>query len=91
MRLSLLLYRNATIKASAYLRACERYSNNFVYYTEVLVQRRRQSRCEAIFTYKQFLCTATLYAYAAYRRCTVRSTRCTHPKSCLMTAHRARS
>jgi hemolysin activation/secretion protein len=68
VRLSRLLYRNATIKAGAYLRAWERDSNNFVDDTEVLVQRRRQGGWEAGFTYKQFLGTATLDADAAYRR-----------------------
>lgn len=68
VRLSRMLYRNATIKLSAYARAWERDSNNFVDDTEVLVQRRRQGGWEAGFTYKQFIGAATLDADAAYRR-----------------------
>ena len=68
VKLSRLLYRNASIKTSGYVRAWERDSNNFVDDTEVLVQRRRQGGWEAGFTYKQFLGTATLDADAAYRR-----------------------
>ncbi|WP_236585343.1 ShlB/FhaC/HecB family hemolysin secretion/activation protein [Dyella sp. EPa41] len=68
VRLSRLLYRNATIKAGAYMRAWERDSNNFVDDTEVLVQRRRQGGWEAGFTYRQFIGSATLDADAAYRR-----------------------
>jgi hemolysin activation/secretion protein len=68
VKLSRLLYRNATIKASGYARVWERDSNNFVDDTEVLVQRRRQGGWEAGFTYKQFLGAATFDADAAYRR-----------------------
>jgi hemolysin activation/secretion protein len=68
VKLSRLLYRNASIKAGMYVRAWERDSNNFVDDTEVLVQRRRQGGWEAGLTYKQFLGTATLDADAAYRR-----------------------
>ena len=67
-RLSRLLYRNATSKLGAYVRAWERDSNNFVDDTEVLVQRRRQAGWEAGLTYKQFLGNATLEANAGYRR-----------------------
>jgi hemolysin activation/secretion protein len=68
VRLSRLLYRNATLKLGAYARAWERDSNNFIDDTEVLVQRRRQAGWEAGFTYKQFIGTATLDADAVYRR-----------------------
>lgn len=68
VRLGRLLFRNASIKVGAYLRAWERDSNNFVDDTEVLVQRRRQAGWETGFTYKQFIGTATLDANAAYRR-----------------------
>jgi len=68
IKLSRLLYRNASIKAGMYVRAWERDSNNFVDDTEVLVQRRRQGGWEASLTYKQFFGTATLDADAAYRR-----------------------
>ncbi|WP_414649105.1 ShlB/FhaC/HecB family hemolysin secretion/activation protein [Dyella sp.] len=68
VRLSRLLYRNATIKFGAYVRAWERDSNNFIDDTEVLVQRRRQGGWEAGFTYKQFIDASTLDANVAYRR-----------------------
>ena len=68
VKLSRLLYRNATIKAGGYVRAWERDSNNFIDDTEVLVQRRRQGGWEAGLTYKQFLGAATLDADVAYRR-----------------------
>lgn len=68
VKLSRLLYRNASIKAGMYVRAWERDSNNFVDDTEVLVQRRRQGGWEAGLTYKEFFGTATLDADAAYRR-----------------------
>ncbi|PXV53623.1 Hemolysin activation/secretion protein [Dyella jiangningensis] len=68
VRLSRLLYRDATIKLTAYARAWERDSNNFIDDTEVLVQRRRQGGWEAGFNYKQFIGTATLDANAGYRR-----------------------
>lgn len=67
-RLSRLLYRNATLKLSAYARAWERDTRNFVDDTEVLVQRRRQGGWEAGLTYRQFIGSATLDADAAYRR-----------------------
>lgn len=67
-RLGRLLYRNATLKAGAYVRAWQRDSNNFIDDTEVLVQRRRQGGWEAGFTYRQFLGRVTLDAGAAYRR-----------------------
>ncbi|QNK00673.1 ShlB/FhaC/HecB family hemolysin secretion/activation protein [Dyella telluris] len=68
LRLSRMLYRNATIKAGAYARAWERDSNNFIDDTEVVVQRRRQGGWEAGFTYRQFIGAAVLDANAAYRR-----------------------
>nr|WP_233176161.1 ShlB/FhaC/HecB family hemolysin secretion/activation protein [Dyella sp. ASV24] len=68
VKLSRLLFRDATIKAFGYLRAWERDSRNYIDDTEVLIQRRRQGGWEAGVTYKQFLGTATLDADAAYRR-----------------------
>ncbi|KLD64405.1 membrane protein [Dyella japonica DSM 16301] len=68
LKLSRLLYRNATIKFGGYVRAWERDSNNFIDDAEVLVQRRRQGGWEAGFTYKQFIGAATLDADAAYHR-----------------------
>jgi hemolysin activation/secretion protein len=68
VKLSRLLFRNASIKFGTYVRAWERDSRNFVDDTEVLVQRRRQGGWETGFTYKQFIGTATLDADAAYRR-----------------------
>jgi hemolysin activation/secretion protein len=68
VRLSRLLYRNATVKLGGYVRAWERDSSNFIDDTEVLVQRRRQGGWEAGLTYKQFIGTATLDADVTYRR-----------------------
>lgn len=68
VKLSRLLYRNATIKTGAYLRAWERDSNNFIDDTEVLIQRRRQGGWEAGFNYKQFIGASTLDADVSYRR-----------------------
>jgi hemolysin activation/secretion protein len=68
VRLSRLLFRNATIKAGAYLRAWERDSNNFIDDTEVLVQRRRQGGWETGVTYRQFIGATSLDADVAYRR-----------------------
>lgn len=68
LRLSRLLFRNATIKVGAYGRGWWRESDNFIDDTEIVVQRRRMAGWEAGFTYKQFLGRATLDAGAAYRR-----------------------
>lgn len=68
LKLSRLLFRNATVKFGAYARAWERDSNNFIDDTEVLVQRRRQAGWEVGLTYKQFIGTATLDADVTYRR-----------------------
>lgn len=68
IKLGRLLYRNAAIKAGAYLRAWERDSNNFIDDTEVLVQRRRQGGWEAGLNYKQFIGAGTVDADVSYRR-----------------------
>lgn len=68
IRLSRLLYRNATRTLGAYASAWERDSNNYIDDTEVLVQRRRQGGWEAGFTYRQFIGAAVLDAHATYRR-----------------------
>ncbi|WP_114239650.1 ShlB/FhaC/HecB family hemolysin secretion/activation protein [Dyella sp. C9] len=68
LKLSRLLYRNASVKLGGYLRAWERNSNNYIDDAELLVQRRRQGGWEAGLTYKQFIGAATLDADAAYRR-----------------------
>lgn len=68
LRLSRLLYRNATVKIGAYVRAWERASANAIDDTEVLVQRRRQGGWEAGLTLKRFVGAATLEANLGYRR-----------------------
>lgn len=68
LRLSRLLFRNATVKFGAYGRGWWRESDNYIDDTEVEVQRRRMAGWELGFTHKQFFGRATLDASAAYRR-----------------------
>lgn len=68
IKLARLLYRNATAKVGAFLRAWKRDSSNFIDDTEVLVQRRRQGGWEAGFNYKQFIGASTIDADVGYRR-----------------------
>lgn len=68
VRLSRMLFRNATIKFGGFSRAWVRDSKNYVDGTEVEVQRRRTGGWEAGFTYRQFLGNLTLDANLAYRR-----------------------
>lgn len=67
LRLSRLLFRNATIKFGAYGRGWYRDSDNFIDDTEVLVQRRRMAGWEIGLTHRQFIGTATLDANVAVR------------------------
>lgn len=67
VRLSRLLYRDATRKFGAYARAWARDSKTFIDDTEIGVQRRRTGGWEAGFTWRQFLGKATLDANAAMR------------------------
>ncbi|GGD48388.1 ShlB/FhaC/HecB family hemolysin secretion/activation protein [Pseudoxanthomonas indica] len=68
VRLSRLLYRNATRKFGAYVRAWARESKTYIDDTEIEVQRRRTGGWEAGLTWKQFLGKATLDANTAFRR-----------------------
>lgn len=67
VRLSRLLYRNATSKFGAYARAWARESKTYIDDTEIEVQRRRTGGWEAGLTWKQFLGKATLDANTALR------------------------
>ena len=67
LRVSRLLFRNATTKFGAYGRGWYRDSDNFIDDTEVLVQRRRMAGWEVGFTHRQFIGTATLDANVAMR------------------------
>jgi hemolysin activation/secretion protein len=94
VRLSRLLYRNATIKAGAYVRAWERDSNNFIDDTEILVQRRRQGGWEAGFTYKPISNLSVpprSMPTSAIAEARVHSMPCMRLKSCLAMAPHARN
>ncbi|WP_255402754.1 ShlB/FhaC/HecB family hemolysin secretion/activation protein [Pseudoxanthomonas sp. CF125] len=67
LRVSRLLFRNATIKSGAYGRGWYRDSDNFIDDTEVLVQRRRMAGWEVGLTHRQFIGAATLDANVAVR------------------------
>ncbi|WP_342317292.1 ShlB/FhaC/HecB family hemolysin secretion/activation protein [Lysobacter sp. FW306-1B-D06B] len=67
VRLSRLLYRDATSKFGAYTRAWARDSKTYIDDTEIEVQRRRAGGWEAGFTWRQFIGKATLDANAALR------------------------
>ena len=68
VRLSRMLFRNATTKFDGYARAWMRDSKNFVDGTEVEVQRRRTGGWEAGLTYRRFVGNMTLDGNLAYRR-----------------------
>lgn len=68
VRLSRMLFRNATIKLGGYARAWAKDSKNFVDGLEVEVQRRRTGGWEAGLTYRQFLGNMTFDGNLAYRR-----------------------
>lgn len=68
LRVSRLLFRNATVKTGAYARGWWRESKNYVDDTEVEVQRRRMAGWELGFTHRQFFGQTTLDASVAYRR-----------------------
>lgn len=67
VRLSRLLYRNATRKLGVYARAWARESKTYIDDTEIEVQRRRTGGWETGLTWRQFLGTATFDASAAFR------------------------
>jgi hemolysin activation/secretion protein len=68
LKLSRLFYRDATRKSTAYLKAFERHSNNYVDDTEVQIQRRVVGGWELGLGHKEFLGTTTLDANLAYKR-----------------------
>jgi hemolysin activation/secretion protein len=68
LKLSRLFYRDATRKSTAYLKAFERHSNNYVDDTEVQIQRRVVGGWEFGLGHKEFLGSATLDANVAYKR-----------------------
>ncbi|HGW5374949.1 TPA: ShlB/FhaC/HecB family hemolysin secretion/activation protein [Pseudomonas aeruginosa] len=68
LRLSRLLYRDATRKTALYGRGWMRKSNNFIDDTEIEVQRRRTGGWELGLTHREYLGESTLDASLAYRR-----------------------
>lgn len=68
MRLSRLVYRDASRKTSLYGRGWMRKSNNFIDDTEIEVQRRRTGGWELGLTHREYLGQSTLDASFAYRR-----------------------
>lgn len=68
LKLSRLFYRDATRKSTAYLKAFERHSNNYVDDTEVQIQRRVVGGWELGLGHKEFLGSATVDANIAYKR-----------------------
>lgn len=68
VRLSRLLYRNATRKIGAYARGWTRESKTYIDDTEIEVQRRRTGGWEAGVTWRQFIGPATFDASAGLRR-----------------------
>lgn len=68
LRLSRLLYRDATSKTTFTLKGWTRASRNFIDDTEVEVQRRRTAGWEASMSQRLFMGAATLDANLAYRR-----------------------
>ena len=67
VRLSRLLYRDATRKTGAYVRGWLRQSGNYIDDTEIEVQRRRTGGWELGLTHREYLGTSTLDATLAYR------------------------
>ena len=70
VRLSRLVYRDASRKTTLSLRGFRRASSNAIDDTEVLVQRRVVAGWEASVNHKEFLGEATLEGTLAYRRAT---------------------
>ena len=68
LRLSRLIYRDASRKTSAALRAFKRTSNNYIDDTEVEVQRRQVGGFEASVNHREFMGAATLDANLAIKR-----------------------
>lgn len=68
LKLSRMIYRDATGKTSLSLKAFERHSNNYVDDTEVQIQRRVVGGWELGVGHKEFLGSATLDANLSYKR-----------------------
>lgn len=68
IKLARLLYRDAVGKTTAYLKAFERHSSNYVDATEVMVQRRAVGGWELGVGHKQFAGAATVELNLAYKR-----------------------
>jgi hemolysin activation/secretion protein len=68
LKLSRLIYRDASNKTTASLRGYLSKSNNFIDDTEVEVQRRRMAGWEAALAHRAFINDATLDLNFAYRR-----------------------
>nr|WP_315465324.1 ShlB/FhaC/HecB family hemolysin secretion/activation protein [uncultured Rhodoferax sp.] len=68
IKLSRLVYRDATRKSTVHLKAFERHSNNYVDDTEVQIQRRVVGGWELGVGHKEFVGHATLDANLAYKR-----------------------
>lgn len=68
VRLSRLMYRDATRKTVLYGRGWMRKSNNFIDDTEIEVQRRRTGGWELGVTHREYMGDSTLDASVAYRR-----------------------
>ncbi|WP_241070351.1 ShlB/FhaC/HecB family hemolysin secretion/activation protein [Achromobacter insuavis] len=68
MRLSRLVYRDASRKTSLYGRGWMRRSGNFIDDTEIQVQRRRAGGWELGLAHREYLGQSTLDASLAYRR-----------------------
>jgi hemolysin activation/secretion protein len=68
LKLSRLVYRDATRKSTVHLKAFERHANNFVDDTEVQIQRRAVGGWELGVGHKEFVGDATLDANLAYKR-----------------------
>ena len=68
LKLSRMMYRDASRKVSLYGRIYRRASENFIDDTEVEVQRRRMAGYELGLTHKEFIGKATLDATVSYRK-----------------------
>jgi len=68
IRLSRVLYRDASRKAGAYVRAWTRSASSYIDDTEIEVQRRRTAGWELGLTHREFIGSATLDANVAWRR-----------------------
>lgn len=68
LRLSRLLFRNATRKFGVYGRGWWRQTRNYIDDSEIQLQRRRSAGWELGLTHRQFFGKATLDASLAYRR-----------------------